>query len=346
MPETTITLNPAQLAKLLASTITARLPVMITGAPGVGKSAVIYQAARAAGADYLVCHPVVCDPTDFRGLPWPQADDGTATFLPYGDLATALSATTPLVWLLDDLGQASPAVQAACMQLILAREINGHKLPDCVTFIAATNRRQDRAGVTGILEPVKSRFAAIVELAPDVEASVAWGADNGWSAEDCAFLRFRPELLSAFEPTADMTNSPSPRTWDHCFRLMRLDLDPEIMTAAIVGAVGAGAAMERLAFAKLYGHLPAISEVLCNGADAPLVDDPGALFAVAAAIGRQADAHNFSHIAAYAGRLVDAGHGEFAAMAIKDALRNAPQLANCAAYAELAASAYSHLLTA
>ena len=67
---------------------------------------------------------------------------------------------------LDDLGQAPMSVQAAAMQLILARRINGFKISDKVIFMAATNRREDKAGVTGILEPVKSRFAWIVELVP------------------------------------------------------------------------------------------------------------------------------------------------------------------------------------
>jgi hypothetical protein len=55
------------------------------------------------------------------------------------------------------------------MQLILARRVNSFTLPDCVSFVAASNRRQDKAGVTGILEPVKSRFATILEVSPDLD---------------------------------------------------------------------------------------------------------------------------------------------------------------------------------
>src|SRR5690606_27326440 len=105
-------------------------------------------------------------------------------------------------WFLDDLGQASPMVQAAYMQLLLARRIDGHVLPDCVTFVAASNRKQDRAGVSGLLEPVKSRFTCIMEIEPDLDSWIDWALGEGLPAELIAFLQFRgSELLHAPNPT-------------------------------------------------------------------------------------------------------------------------------------------------
>src|SRR5262249_15910073 len=157
-------------------------------------------------------HPVVLDPTDAKGLPWPDKGGKTANFLPFGDLARALNATEPLVWMLDDLGQAMPATQASFMQLILPRTVNGHSLPDFGTFVAATNRRTDRAGVQGILEPVKSRFT-IVELNTDLDDWCAWACEEDlvtgesrMPPELISFLRFRKDLLHQFNPTQDLTN--------------------------------------------------------------------------------------------------------------------------------------------
>jgi MoxR-like ATPase len=216
-------LKPVQAKSLIAACITARLPILLVGKPGVGKSDVVAQAAAEAGADLLISHPAVADPTDAKGLPWAEAGATHATFLPFGDLAQAMAATKPLVWFLDDLGQASPAVQASFMQLILARRVNGHKLPECVVFVAATNRREDRAGVSGILEPVKSRFATIVEMEPGLDDWTVWATQNSIRAEVIAFLRFRPELLIDFKPTADMKNSPCPRTWASASKILNLN---------------------------------------------------------------------------------------------------------------------------
>jgi len=72
------------------------------------------------------------------------------------------------------------------MQLILGRCINGHKVSDHVTFLAATNKKSDRAGVSGILEPVNSRFAAIVELQYE---AFKGAAGEGLANEFVGFLR-------------------------------------------------------------------------------------------------------------------------------------------------------------
>ncbi len=211
-------MKPSQLQELLKTTIPAGLPVMVKGAPGVGKSDIIAQACGAADADLIIEHPVVADPTDFKGLPF--ATNGKAEFLPFGSLRQLISAKKRTVFFLDDLGQAPVAVQAACMQLILARRINGHTVSDKVTFVAATNRRTDRAGVTGILEPVKSRFASIVELEPNLNDWVAWALKADMPTELIAFIRFRPGLLHDFKPTNEMKNTPCPRTVANVGRLM------------------------------------------------------------------------------------------------------------------------------
>src|SRR5271166_284314 len=86
------TLRPSQLRALLAKTIPAHEPLLISGAPGVGKSDIVAQACAEANADCLIMHPVVSDPTDFKGLPW--VSDGGATFLPFGELQTLINATS------------------------------------------------------------------------------------------------------------------------------------------------------------------------------------------------------------------------------------------------------------
>src|SRR6185436_20188967 len=107
----------------------------------------------------------------------------------------------PCLWFLDDLGQAPPAVQASYMPWLLERECAGNRLPDHVVVMAATNRRTDRAGVAGVLEPVKSRFASIVTLEPDVDEWCDWAIKQPFMPpEVVAFIRFRPETLNQFVP--------------------------------------------------------------------------------------------------------------------------------------------------
>ena len=328
-------MRPTHISQFLARAIEARLPILITGAPGVGKSELVEQAARDAHADLILSHPAVADPTDAKGLPWISADQQSATFLPFGELAQAIKATTPTVWFLDDLGQAPASVQASFMQLLLARRVNGHALPDCVTFVAATNRRTDRAGVTGILEPVKSRFVSIVELEPHLDDWCQWAFSAGMPPELVAFLRFRPDLLCAFTPSADLTNCPLPRTWAHVGKLLALGLPQAIQHAALAGAVGEGAAVEFSAFLRLYAELPNIDGILIDPDAGTIPTQPATLYAVATALGMRSTVQNFGRIARYAQRLVDAQHGEFAALLVRDCARREKGIMQTTAFVQL-----------
>ena len=341
-----MSVTPSQLIELLGKMIPARLPVLITGAPGVGKSDIVAQSAAAANAELLISHPAVADPTDAKGLPWPKAGDSEATFLPFGELARALKATVPTVWLLDDLGQAPPAVQASYMQLLLARRVNGHILPDCVTFIAATNRRGDRAGVSGILEPVKSRFAAIVELEPTIDDWSNWAYAQGINPVLIAFLRFRPALLCNFQASADLTNSPLPRTWSNLAKLEALKLSPAVESAAMAGAVGEGAALEYLAFRQMANSLVNLDAILLDPDRAAIPSKPSELYATAVGLAGRANAGNFARIATYATRLaVEADKGEFAVLLVRDAQRRDPKITYTDSFIRLASGPIGALIS-
>ncbi len=331
-----MTVTPKQLAELLAAMIPARLPLLITGAPGIGKSDIVSQAAQAAQADLLISHPAVSDPTDFKGLPWFEKGDKSASFKPFGEFNTALNAVNSTLWLFDDLGQASPAVQAACMQLFLARRINGHILPDCITFVAATNRRVDRAGVSGILEPVKSRFAAIVELEANLDDWCQWAYSHNVPPTLIAFLRYKPDLLCKFEATSDLTNSPVPRTWSHVAKLEALKLSPVLESAAFSGAVGDGPALEYLAFRKMYKSLVNLDAILMNPDKAAIPTKPDELYATVIGLASRANDTNFNRIATYASRMVtDVNRGEFAVLLVRDCLRRDEKIQFTDAYVRL-----------
>src|SRR5208282_983947 len=102
------------LAKTLEKTIPAHEPVLIKGAPGVGKTDITHQICGLVDADLVVEHPVVSDPTDYKGLPFAMPGTDSATFLPFGELKRLIEADRLTVCFIDDLGQAPAAVQAAC----------------------------------------------------------------------------------------------------------------------------------------------------------------------------------------------------------------------------------------
>jgi len=305
-------MNAIELKTRLVKCVLAGLPVIIKGAPGVGKSDLVDQVAVETKHRLILTHPVVSDPTDYKGMPAIVND--AAEFLPFGDLRLMLEATKPTIVFIDDMGQAPGMVQAALMQLLLARRINGKKLPDCVTFIAATNRREDRAGVTGMIEPVKSRFATIYQLDVDTDAWVEWAMGHDVPAEVIGFVHFRPALLHKFIPTSDITNSPCPRTWANVGKLMKAGLD-DVETFA--GAVGEGAATEFIGFLRICNSLPDLDDVIDKPDKAPVPKDPATLYAIVSGLVEKVSKKNIENIIRYANRLP----ADFSVLMIRDCIR-------------------------
>ena len=331
-------MKPKDLSQLLTRTIDARLPVLIKGAPGVGKTDIVTQACKETETALLVSHPVVDEPIDYKGLP--AIRDDHAEFLPFGSLRQLIETKQPLVYFMDDLGQAPASVQAAAMQLIFARSINGFKVSDEVTFIAATNRKQDHAGVTGILEPVKSRFVSIIELEPDIDDWVLWASVNKLPAELIAFIRFRPQLLFDFSPSVEMKNSPCPRTVHNVGKLMQLDLSSELEFDAYAGAAGEGFAAELMGFLQIFRQLPDPRLILINPEQADIPDDPATLYALVGALSRLAEPESMDALVKFANRLPQ----EFSVLLITDAEKQHPEIVNTHAYATWAARHHSSIV--
>lgn len=316
-------MNITRTKEVLRKAYKAGLPVLLKGAPGVGKSDVVAQIAKELKYDLIISHPVVSDPTDFKGLP--GIVNGEAEFLPFGDLRKLIQAKKPTIAFLDDLGQAPACVQAAAMQLILARRVNGHQISKKVVFMAATNRREDRAGVTGILEPVKSRFATIIELAPTAEEWIQWAFENNMPAELIGFVHFRPSILSEGAATADIVNHPCPRTIANAGKLINIGLDD---IESLSGAIGAGCAAELVGFIRVYNQLPNISAILTDPDNAIVPTDPAALYAVVSALVDKATKDNAHRIIKYGERLP----ADFCVLLVRDMIRKTPEVQNSQAY--------------
>src|SRR5689334_1582617 len=120
------------LGELLKKTIPAHLPVLVASSPGLGKSSIFKQVAQACGFEFRAMHPATLDPVDFSGMPAPVTRGEVTRIMRLLDdyLGSIFEAKEPTVLLLDELGQASPAVQAACAPLLLDRRVGNYTLPE------------------------------------------------------------------------------------------------------------------------------------------------------------------------------------------------------------------------
>lgn len=321
-------MNAKSLLSLAKLAIANKWPLLVEGSPGIGKSEIIVQACKACSTDFMIAHPVTSDPTDYKGLP--GIVNGQAEFLPYGELRRLIDAKAPLVCFVDDLGQGSQAVQAALMQLVLAREINGVKISDKVVFIAATNRRADNAGVSGLITPLRSRFRSTVELVPDAKEVASYLLSKGAPIELCAFLNLRPAMVNTFDQKTAREGKPfaCPRTISFLADFLNAGIDN---AETLSGCVGESFAVEFAGFRAMFkaiGNLPA--QILTNPQTAPIPDEIDRLFAISAALTYHATVKNIDALGAYFDRFD--GAAEFRTFFWKTVTARKPEIAQTNAH--------------
>jgi len=308
--------------EILKKSVPAKIPTLLVGSPGIGKSDIGAQVAQELEMDYVTSHPVVEDETDKNGLPSLDAKAGVARWLPFEFIHSLINASKPTLWHIEDIGQARPAIQAGYMQTLLTGRLGDHQLPDCVHMMASTNRREDRAGVSGMLEPVKGRFN-IIHVEADLESWLAdFAIPNKLPQSIISFLRLRPELLCKFEPSADIHNSPNPRNWARVAKLEGIGLDSDEELPAFAGSIGEGAAIEYVAHKRVHAEIPQVEEILTDPDGTRVPESPAALYAISTAVAFAVDKKTISKFLRYIQRLPM----EFGVLTIRDMLRNNPQL--------------------
>lgn len=311
-------MKASEVSRRISILMRNRKPFLLTGSPGLGKTDCIVAAAHEAGMRCIISHPVVADPTDYKGLP--AVVGGAAEFLPFGDLQALVSATEPTLFFCDDVGQAPPAVQAALMQLFLCRKVNGHHVSDSVSFAAATNRRTDKAGVGTFISPLLDRFDQVYQLEFNLDDWIAWAFRAGQPESLIGFARFRPSMISDFKaPKDELSKCPTPRAVAKLGELIKIGLDDYDTYAS---ACGEAFAMEFTAFRKTRDALPDIDGIIKRPDDADMPTRPDVLYATAAALAYRVNVGNFANILRFGDRMSP----EFRVLLVKDCLAKSKAL--------------------
>lgn len=304
--------------------VNARQPAFLWGGPGIGKSAVVRQLASALSMPLRDVRALLLDPVDLRGLPFLGSDGrskwATPEFLPQDGSG---------ILFLDELNAAPAMVQASCYQLVLDRKLGEYTLPAGWSIIAAGNRDSDRAVTTRMPTPLRNRFVHL-EFEVDMQEWSEWAIQAGVRPEVIAFLRFRSELLNAFD--RDANAFPSPRSWEFVSRILESQPEPSIEHELFAGAVGSGAATEFSAFLRMFRELPNIDAILVNPHKEPVPENAAAQYAVASALAHRASDTNLDRICVYLDRMPT----EFCVLCVRDASLREPAIRHTAAYTKWA----------
>jgi len=330
----------------LGLAVAARVPVLLWGAPGTGKTSAIKAMAQALG---LPCETVIAsirEPSDFAGLP--VVADGKVIFAP-PRWARNLAAHERGLLFLDEISTAPPAVQAALLRVVLERVVGDLELPDGIVVVAAANPPEFAADGWDLSPPLANRFCHLdwpVEAHAFAEGLTGgWAAPvvpdlpDGWDAQlaigrglIAAFVSVRPTLTVHMPQDGSSAGRgwPSPRSWEMAARLWTAatvaGASEQARAALMMGSVGQGPGIELLNWAGEM-DLPDPEEVLSDP-DAFVMPERGdrayaALSAIAAAVA--ADPTEQRWLAAWKvlGRAADKG-ADVAALAARVLARCRP----------------------
>ena len=296
-------------------------PLLMLGHPGVGKTSIIFQVAELLKFSVLLEHPCIADPTDYKGLP--MKVNGAAEFVPIGPLRIMIEAKVPTIVVFDDLPHAAPAVQAPIMQLILARRIGCHNVSEFVTFVAAGNRREDKAGAHNIIEPLKTRFATVIEIEQDLESWVSWARTAQINPPLVAFIRWKPEYILDWKPGVGMKNTPSARAVENVDKLLKLGIESRsALEECITGAVGQEFSSNFFPFLEIFETMPDADEILKNPKDAVVPTEAGVLHALCSSLARRATKKLAKNLFIYIDRL----ESEYATVLYRDSIQHCPEI--------------------
>ena len=324
-------MRPSEVSKSLVALLPANRPVYVWGPPGCGKSSVVKQAADALKLPLIDLRATLLDPVDLRGLP--KLSGETAAWCPPAFLPRSGAG----ILFLDELAQAVPMVQAACLQLVLDRKLGEYQLPDGWHVVAASNRSEDRAGTHRLISPLLNRFVHL-DLEVSADDWQQWAVAANVAAEVRAFLRFRPNLLFQFDPASNPRAFPTPRSWQFVSDVLNRS-PAESVSAVVAGCVGDGAAAEFVGFWRLYRELPDVEAALAQPETTPVPREPAVLYALVGALVEvcRRDHAPLASFVKYATRLPD----EFALLALRDALAIQPKMVSLPGVQQWIASARS-----
>ncbi len=236
------------------------------GAPGVGKSDGVRQAA-AAIAERTGKETRVTDlrlsyftPQDLQGIPAADREKKFTVFLMPRVLEMDPSPRVINILFLDELNSAVPAVQKCAYQITLDRCVGTHRLPDNCVVLAAGNRTTDHGIAYVVPRPLGNRMCHF-QIRADYDSWARWAKEAGVSEYVRGYLAFaRHRLLSEPEDPEEYAY-PSPRSWQMVSdALLTLGGAPASHHEIIAGYIGIPAAVEFEAWCRSF-RLPTPEQI-------------------------------------------------------------------------------------
>ena len=281
-----LTVTSEQARRAILKAFQVKRPLFLWGPPGIGKSEVVEDITNELGGLMIDLRMAQMEPTDIRGIPFYNKDNGLMDWAPPIDLPDAETASKyPIVVLfLDEMNSAPPAVQAAGYQLVLNRRVGKYRLPDNVVIVAAGNRDSDKGVTYRMPLPLANRFLHL-EMRADFASWQNWAVNKGIHQDVVGYLSFAKNDMYEFNAKSSSRAFATPRSWVFVSQLLDDDdTDSDTLFNLVAGSVGEGLAVKFMAHRKVASKMPNPTDILSGKVKDLIVKEISAMYSLTTAM--------------------------------------------------------------
>ena len=245
----------------VAPRLPAEIAILIQGPTGIGKSYLVKDIA--AGLELPVVDRRLSQMSEGDMVGLPELVDGTTRFCPPDWYAQACR--EPVVLFMDELNRATPEVIQAAFQIVLDRELNGHKLHPETRVFAAVNVGSEYE--VNEMDPALLRRFWSIELEPTHADFIDW-AEGKLAPVIVDFIRQHEEHLRPTKATEPGKVAPNPASWERLDKSLKhmgeVEQPSDVWYPVALGMVGVEAAISLVEFAKNWENEVSAEDVLDN----------------------------------------------------------------------------------
>ena len=316
-------LTPKQVASILPLFLDQRIAVELQSSPGLGKSDIIEQLIHSLSVrdgfewGHAELFLATQTPPDLLGYMMPERRniDGqeyrvSAWTMPAWMMTKdgkPLSHYRRGILFLDEYGQGEADVKRASAQLLLKGELGPWRLPEGWAIVAASNRSEDRSGVTKSFDFVINRRAQI-EMLPNLDDWTEWATRNNVSPLTITFANQHPEVVFSGKVPEKQGPWCTPRSLVMADKMLMAMTengklpDGPVAQSVVASLIGTPAARQYFVFVQLENEMPKFDTIVAGPGTVPVPKRPDAQMLVCYNLAHRVSADTVDAVATYMNR--------------------------------------------
>jgi MoxR-like ATPase len=206
-------------------------PIVVMGAPGLGKTAIMSQIASELGIGYVGYAMTHHTRQSAIGLPMIEkasygGEEASVTRYTMSEIVASVydemerSGRKEGILFVDEVNCVSETLSAAMLDLLQNKKLGPHRIPDGWVLVAAGNPPEYNASAREFDVATSDRIR-MIEVEPDTDVWLRYAASSGVHDAVRYYLSVKPGSLLSMEGTPEGPRFATPRSWEDLSTVMK-----------------------------------------------------------------------------------------------------------------------------